>query len=808
MARYTNTFLGFVVKDTGRIIKFPGPERLWDGNVHNEYRGIMAKEGLGDFVGNWKDNEKVKFFQDDIVGGKVISGESLAKEYSEAIKNDKVLGEEAKVGIDPKAVTPSERMDNYNKALTAYSSKIKTDKLSETENDLLNKHKSAAIVASPKNIVDAANNYSVEFSLARIKGIENASESSKSSLSKFAKEIRSFDSKNLSADDKLVVQYIGDVQDAIDAVDNQTKLVATQTERVKNLGGKQKEDAQNRLIVEQDALQRLVNTSNQKSANISEALGKAGLSDTSKVSTTEDARLKQVSTGLSQLAGSNAFRTGDLSYKLNSQVSDQQIIDDINTERKNQFKKYLDLGTGVVQDLTSKISKAKELLPSIARSEQAKARENIATLESQLEEVKSNVSKASNSYNNYIPVSATSSADAISKFRESLRLPEQRTIDQINEIDPIIGATVKAMSEGYQAMARTPLGATTTPQTEAFRSRLEKGFSDYSTSGIGATQDAQTEAYRAQIQKQIQDYSLGKIGATTSPEAEALRRQVEGETTAQLALGSRLSAEEQRQYQQAARGAQSARGNIYGIGPAVEEAVSTGMAGEARKQERYGAASKFLASGQTTSDALARDTQLREALQQGRYKVGGEMLTSGQTVSDAMARDTALRQTLQQGKLGAGAQFLASGETTGAATARDIALRNALEQSRLGAAQNFVASGPTMYNLASQRLGTQQNLLNSYLAASQPQTTGTFQGTPSTTNAYNFVNPNAGLTSAQTAASTYGNILDYAARTYGAYTSAQASTNAANSLPQYLNAGANLIGGIAGTKGFFGGGGG
>jgi hypothetical protein len=38
----------------------------------------------------------------------------------------------------------------------------------------------------------------------------------------------------------------------------------------------------------------------------------------------------------------------------------------------------------------------------------------------------------------------------------------------------------------------------------------------------------------------------------------------------QLKLGSTLGAEEQRQYQQAARAAQTARGNIFGVAPDLE----------------------------------------------------------------------------------------------------------------------------------------------------------------------------------------------------------------------------------------------
>jgi len=339
-----------------------------------------------------------------------------------------------------------------------------------------------------------------------------------------------------------------------------------------------------------------------------------------------------------------------LAYKLNSQVTDEQIISDINTAKKNQYKQLYDIGTQAATDLSSKIAKAKELLPGIAQSQQAGARTKIAELETQLTKVNSDIVKANNLYTNYTPISGESSVSAVKNFRDSLRLPEQRTIDQINEIDPTVGATVKAMSQKYQTMAETPLGPTTTAQTEDLRNTIEQ---------------------------------------------EAIN---------QLRLGSTIGAEERRGYEQSIRGAQTARGNIFGLGPAVQEAANIGAAGEQRKLARYGAATAFLGSG----------------------------------------------------------------ETTGAATARDLGLRNALEQSRLGAAQGFIASGPTMYNLSSQRLGTQQGLLNNYLAASQPQATGGFQATPSAANPYAYVNPNAGFTGAQNAASIYNTLADYQGSTYGA----------------------------------------
>jgi hypothetical protein len=141
---------------------------------------------------------------------------------------------------------------------------------------------------------------------------------------------------------------------------------------------------------------------------------------------------------------------------------------------------------------------------------------------------------------------------------------------------------------------------------------------------------------------------------------------------------------------------------------------------------------------------------------------------------------------------------LSSGETTGAAQARDVGLRNALEQSRLGAAQQFIASGPTFYNLSSQRLKDQQNMLNNYLAASTPNTTGGFTTTPTANAGFQYVNPNAGFQGAQNAANIYGTMADiyktgtqYALGSQGqsgASTFAQIAGGAGNILSPFMSA--------------------
>jgi hypothetical protein len=346
------------------------------------------------------------------------------------------------------------------------------------------------------------------------------------------------------------------------------------------------------------------------------------------------------------------FQTGGLAGKLNVQVTDDQILNDINTARKTQAKSLYDIGTAAVTDLQSQLTQANQFLADLPAGDRRRVdtQKTVDSISTQLAEAQKDTLEAQKLYEGGQPIAGTQATDAIAKFRESLRLPEERTLAQIESIDPTIGATVRGLSKQYQAMAETPLGPTTTAQTEDLRNTIEQ---------------------------------------------EALN---------QLKLGSTIGAEERRGYEQSIRGAQTARGNIFGLGPAVQEAANIGAAGEARKMARYGAASAFLGSG----------------------------------------------------------------ETTGAATARDLGLRNALEQSRLGAAQGFVASGPTMYNLASQRLGQQQGMLNNYLAASQPQQTGGFQATPSAANPYAYVNPNAGFMGAQNAASIYNTLADYSAQTYGA----------------------------------------
>jgi hypothetical protein len=265
--------------------------------------------------------------------------------------------------------------------------------------------------------------------------------------------------------------------------------------------------------------------------------------------------------------------------------------------------------------------------------------------------VQSAITDANSQINDFKPITAGSpeAASQITSFREYLQLPEERATQQLRQIDPESYKTAVGLGRQYRQMATQPLGATTTSQTENLRNTLEQ---------------------------------------------EAMN---------QLRLGSTIGAEERRGYEQAIRGAQTARGNIFGLGPAVQEASQIGMAGEQRKLARYGAAQSFLGSG----------------------------------------------------------------ETTGAAAARDLALRDSLQQNRLGAASNFIAGGPSLYNLANQRTGQQQSAMQQYIQANQalPGQFGQAQSTASPF--YQAVDQQIPVALTNAFNSLYRSQADYGASVYG-----------------------------------------
>jgi hypothetical protein len=434
--------------------------------------------------------------------------------------------------------------------------------------------------------------------------------------------------------------------------------------------------------------------------------------------------LDAISGGISQLAlaqnpaitalsSGNNFATSPLASKLNFQVSDQQILDDYNNTKLGRLNSIVQQGNTQVAGIQQRLNAAQTLLDQLPKNDPryTSSKVYVDQLNADLKSVTDAITGANTQIKEFKPIAigTPEAGSQITSFREYLQLPEERATQQLRQIDPESYKTAVDLGRRYREMANAPIGQTQNAQTEAFRAELEKGYRDYSASAIGAT---------------------------TTPETEALRRRIEDEAMSQLSLGAQLGAEEQRQYQQAARAAQTARGNIFGVAPAVEEAVTTGAAGEQRKLARYGAASQFLSSGQTTGDALARDVQLRNAL--------------------------------QQSKLGAGAQFMASGQTASDALKADLAFRDALLQSRLGAASGFIAGGPSLYNLGQARTGAQQSAFQNYVQANQALP-GQFGQAPSTAQPfYQAVDQGIPVNLTNTFANLYGSQANYLANTYGA----------------------------------------
>jgi hypothetical protein len=361
-----------------------------------------------------------------------------------------------------------------------------------------------------------------------------------------------------------------------------------------------------------------------------------------------------VNDALAQLSAGRNYGSSDLGSKLNFQVSDQNIVDDYNNSKLSRLNSVIDRGNAQIAGITERLNAANKLLADLPAGDARRTSSEtfINQLNNDLKSVTSAVTGAQDMQKNFKPITMDSpeGLKEITSFRSYVQLPEERASQQLLQIDPESYRTSVALGQQYREMATAPVGETKSAQAEQLRSNLEQ---------------------------------------------EAIN---------QLALGSQLGAEEQRQYQQAARAAQTARGNIFGVAPAVEEAVTTGLAGEQRKLARYGAATQFLASGQNTSDALKSD----------------------------------------------------------------IAFRDALLQNRLGAASGFVAGGPSIYNLSQARTGQQQGAMQNYIQANQALPGGFNQQPSTYQPFYQAVDQGIPVNLTNTFANLYGSQANYLGSTYGA----------------------------------------
>jgi hypothetical protein len=362
----------------------------------------------------------------------------------------------------------------------------------------------------------------------------------------------------------------------------------------------------------------------------------------------------QFSQALAQLSADRNYGSSDLGSKLNFQVSDQNIVDDYNNSKLSRLNSVIDRGNAQIAGINERLATANKLLSNLPAGDARRTSSEtfINQLNNDLKSVTSAVTSAQDMQKNFTPIAIDSpeGLKEITSFRSFVQLPEERASQQLYQIDPESYRTAVGLGQQYRQMATQPIGATTTPETE-------------------------------QIRKTIEDEALN-----------------------QLRLGSTIGAEERRGYEQSIRAAQTARGNIFGIGPAVQEAAQIGAAGEARKLARYGAAQSFLGSGQSTGDALKAD----------------------------------------------------------------IAFRDALRQNRLGAAANFIGGGPSIANLAGARTAQQQGAMQNYIQANQALPGGFNQQPSTAANFYQTTNPEIPVQLQNAFTNLYGSQANYLSSTYGA----------------------------------------
>jgi hypothetical protein len=362
----------------------------------------------------------------------------------------------------------------------------------------------------------------------------------------------------------------------------------------------------------------------------------------------------QFSQALTQLSAGRNYGSSDLGTMLNFQVSDKQIIDDYNNSKLSGLNSVIERGNTQIAGITERLNSANKLLADLPAGDARRTSSEvfIKQLNDDLKSVTSAVTDAQSMQKNFTPITVDSpeALKEITSFRTFAQLPEERASQQLFQIDPDSYRTAVGLGQQYRQMATEPIGATTTPETE-------------------------------QIRQTIEDEALN-----------------------QLRLGSTIGAEERRGYEQSIRAAQTARGNVFGLGPAVQEASQIGAAGEARKLARYGAAQSFLGSGLSSGDALKAD----------------------------------------------------------------LAFRDALQQNRLGAASNFVAGGPSIANLAGARTAQQQAAMQSYIQANQALPGGFNQQPSTAANFYQTTSPEIPVALQNAFTSLYGSQANYQASTYGA----------------------------------------
>jgi hypothetical protein len=215
----------------------------------------------------------------------------------------------------------------------------------------------------------------------------------------------------------------------------------------------------------------------------------------------------------------------------------------------------------------------------------------------------------------------------------------------------VLGKQYKVYDPGTRQtiMARYPAPEGAPPQTRA-EAPVSTTPPELTAQSVLAQIDPYSEQARQRLAQEMADpqaamKSYLNIYGQVDPAGLAARQELERQVGGDLALGATLDPTTQMQIEQASRAAQGARGNVYGVAPQVQEALTQGQAGLALRQARQQAAQSYLASGTDPgSVALSLMRNQQAAVQsylgsgQTPYQAGAGYLGNVQAQAGAAAQ--------------------------------------------------------------------------------------------------------------------------------------------------------------------------
>jgi len=453
----------------------------------------------------------------------------------------------------------------------------------------------------PANFIEAAQRYQAAVDQAIRAGVDTLNDTDRATLREAGRQVRLYKSEATGASAQNLLDTIKGAEDALNALDTARAREKQSEDNLSKASRSEQKRYKELLDIDRRGLLDLTMQIRQGAPRIFEAAQGLNFNDVNIGSLGAAAALgsgspspalgdaANLTTGATTATGGGAAGTPSGLAGTVSNLSANNLFGTATPVGKDApanevdnaiLAEYNRVNDRAISDSNSAIAAANTRLADL-RAKQAYAQPgdaNFIAIQKQINEVTTDLASLNDTLTKANALKTkgfTVTENDRTQYRKIISLPEQNALDQINLIDPNYLSTSRSLQGAYKSMIDTPLGA---------------------------TQDERTEAMRGMI---------------------------EDEAPNQLRLGSTLDESVRRDVEQAARGAQTARGNIFGVAPAVEEAMQTGLLGEQRKAQRYGAAASFLGSGMSRGDQAARDTALRQSLNLSRLGAANEFLAGG-----------------------------------------------------------------------------------------------------------------------------------------------------------------------------------